>query len=56
MARQGREDIAILVEETAKQRVEQSEKFNQFYEYQLTADSDRLNLLERLIKLEKEVE
>ncbi len=51
-----REDIALLVEEIAKLAVDQREKFNQFYGYHIAADSERLNIIERLNKVEQEVE
>ena len=51
-----REDIALLVEEIAKLAVDQREKFNQFYGYHIAADSERLNIIERLIEVEQEVE
>lgn len=50
-----KEDISTLVVEVAKLTVDQREKFNQFYGYHQSADSDRLNLLERLIKMEQEI-
>ncbi len=50
-----RADIALLVEEIAKLAVDQREKFNQFYGYHIAADSDRLNIIERLNKVEQEV-
>jgi hypothetical protein len=50
-----KEDIGTLVVEIAKLTVDQREKFNQFYGYHQSADSDRLNLLERLIKMEQEI-
>jgi uncharacterized protein (DUF342 family) len=53
--RSNREDISTLVAEIAKLTVDQREKFNQFYGYHQAADSDRLNLLERLIKVEQEI-
>ena len=55
-ARDTREDIAVLVEEIAKLTVDQRDKFNQFYGYHIAADSDRLNIIERLNKVEQEVE
>ena len=54
--RDTREDIAVLVEEIAKLTVDQREKFNQFYGYHIAADSERLNIIERLNKVEQEVE
>ena len=51
-----RADIALLVEEIAKLAVDQREKFNQFYGYHIAADSDRLNIIERLHFVEQEVE
>ncbi len=51
-----RADIALLVEEIAKLTVDQREKFNQFYGYHIAADSERLNIIERLNKIEQEVE
>ena len=51
-----RENINTLVEEIATLTVDQREKFNQFYGYHMSADSERLNIIERLNKLEKEVE
>lgn len=56
LATNTREDIATLVAEIAKQTVDQREKFNQFYGYHISADSERLNIMERLIKVEQEVE
>ncbi len=50
-----KDDIRTLVEEIAKSRVDQREKFNQFYGYHQSADSDRLNIMERLIKVEQEI-
>lgn len=50
-----KEDISTLVVEIAKLTVDQREKFNQFYGYHQSADSDRLNLVERLIKMEQEI-
>ncbi len=50
-----KDDIRTLVEEIAKSTVEQREKFNQFYGYHQAADSDRLNIMERLIKVEQEI-
>jgi hypothetical protein len=35
--------------------VDQREKFNQFYGYHQSADSERLDIVERLIKVEQEV-
>ena len=52
--RETRQDIAVLVEEIAKLTVDQREKFNQFYGYHLAADSERLNIMERLRKVEQE--
>ncbi len=50
-----REDINTLVGEIAKLTVDQREKFNQFYGYHQSADSERLNIIERLIKVEQEI-
>ena len=50
-----KEDIKTLVAEIAKLTVDQREKFNQFYGYHQAADSDRLNILERVIKVEQEI-
>ncbi len=50
-----REDISTLVEEIAKLTVDQREKFNQFYGYHQSADSEPLNILERVIKVEQEI-
>ncbi|MEA5595280.1 hypothetical protein [Rivularia sp. UHCC 0363] len=50
-----KEDISNLVVEVAKLTVDQREKFNQFYGYHLSADSQRLDIVERLIKVEQEV-
>jgi hypothetical protein len=50
-----KEDIGTLVVEIAKLTVDQREKFNQFYGYHQSADSDRLNLLERVMKMEQEI-
>lgn len=55
LIRRSREDINTLVEEVAKLTVDQREKFNQFYGYHQSADSERLDLMERLIKVEQEV-
>ena len=55
LARSNREDINTLVREIAKLTVDQREKFNQFYGYHQAADSDRLNLLERILKIEREI-
>ena len=55
-ASSNRENMAILVEEISKLAVDQREKFNQFYGYHIAADSDRLNIMERLNKVEQEVE
>lgn len=55
LARDTREDIATLVEEISKLTVDQREKFNQFYGYHISADSERLNIMERLNKVEQEV-
>ena len=41
--------------EIAKLTVAQKEKFNQFYGYHQSADSEHLDLVERLIKVEQEV-
>jgi hypothetical protein len=51
-----REDIALLVEEIAKLTVDQRDKFNQFYGYHMAADSDRLSIMERLNRMEQEIE
>ena len=56
LTRETRQDIAVLVEEIAKLTVDQREKFNQFYGYHIAADSERLNIIERLRKVEQEVE
>ena len=53
--RSNRENINILVAEISKLTVDQKEKFNQFYGYHQSADSDRLDIMERLIKVEREV-
>jgi hypothetical protein len=50
-----KEDIGTLVVEIAKLTVDQREKFNQFYGYHQSADSDRINLLERVMKMEQEI-
>jgi hypothetical protein len=50
-----KEDIGTLVVEISKLTVDQREKFNQFYGYHQSADSDRLNLLERVMKMEREI-
>lgn len=50
-----KDDIRTLVGEIAKLTVDQREKFNQFYGYHQAADSDRLNIVERLIKVEQEI-
>ncbi|MDJ0680125.1 MAG: hypothetical protein QNJ18_09720 [Xenococcaceae cyanobacterium MO_167.B52] len=50
-----KDDIRTLVGEIAKLTVDQREKFNQFYDYHQAADSDRLNIVERLIKVEQEI-
>ena len=50
------ENIQVLVAEIAKLTVDQREKFNQFYGYHISADSERLNIIERLIKVEQEVD
>ncbi|HEY9771355.1 MAG TPA: hypothetical protein V6C71_23165 [Coleofasciculaceae cyanobacterium] len=55
-ARDTKEDMAILVEEIAKLTVDQTDKFNQFYGYHMAADSERLSIMERLNKVEQEVE
>ena len=55
LIRSNREDINTLVAEIAKLTVDQREKFNQFYGYHQSADSERLNVVERLIKVEQEV-
>lgn len=56
LIRNNREDISTLVREIAKLTVDQREKFNQFYGYHQAADSDNLNLLERVMKVEREIE
>ncbi len=56
MTTESREDIATLVTEIARLTIDQREKFNQFYGYHMSADSERLNIIERLNKLEQEVE
>ena len=48
-------EISNLVTEVAKLTVDQREKFNQFYGYHQSADSERLDIVERLAKVEKEV-
>ncbi len=50
-----KDDIRTLVAEIAKLTVDQREKFNQFYGYHQSADSERLNIIERLIKVEQEI-
>jgi hypothetical protein len=55
LIRSNRQDISTLVTEIAKLTVDQREKFNQFYGYHQSADSDRLNLLERIMKMEQEI-
>ena len=50
-----KDDIRTLVAEIAKLTVDQREKFNQFYGYHQSADSERLNIMERLIKVEQEI-
>lgn len=55
LVRSNREDISTLITEIAKLTVDQREKFNQFYGYHQAADSDRLNLLERILKIEGEI-
>ena len=50
-----KDDIRTLLGEIAKLTVDQREKFNQFYGYHQAADSDRLNIVERLIKVEQEI-
>jgi hypothetical protein len=55
LMRSNREDINTLVAEIAKLTVDQREKFNQFYGYHQSADSERLDIVERLIKVEQEV-
>ncbi|WP_414623549.1 hypothetical protein [Calothrix sp. CCY 0018] len=50
-----KEDIRNLVVEIAKSTVDQREKFNQFYGYHQSADTQRLDIVERLIKVEQEV-
>jgi hypothetical protein len=47
--------IEALVVEISKLTVDQKEKFNQFYGYHQSADSDRLDIMERLIKVEQDV-
>ncbi len=49
LARDTREDIAVLVEEIAKLTVDQREKFNQFYGYHIAADSERVKSLVLLL-------
>ena len=48
-------EISNLVTEVAKLTVDQREKFNQFYGYHQSADSERLDIVERLAKVEKEI-
>ncbi|MGB3652691.1 MAG: hypothetical protein WBA41_15950 [Rivularia sp. (in: cyanobacteria)] len=48
-------EISNLVVEVAKLTVDQREKFNQFYGYHQSADSERLDIVERLAKVEREV-
>ncbi len=48
-------EISNLVVEVAKLTIDQREKFNQFYGYHQSADSERLDIVERLAKVEKEV-
>ena len=55
LIRSNREDIKTLVAEIAKLTVDQKEKFNQFYGYHQSSDSERLDIVERLIKVEQEV-
>ncbi len=43
--RSNRENINILVAEISKLTVDQKEKFNQFYGYHQSADSDRLDII-----------
>ena len=50
-----KDDIRTLVGEIAKLTVDQREKFNQFYGYHQSADSEPLNIIERLIKVEQEI-
>ncbi len=50
-----KDDIRNLVTEVAKLTVDQREKFNQFYGYHQSADSERLTMTERLIRVEQEV-
>ena len=50
-----KDEIRTLVAEIAKLTVDQREKFNQFYGYHQSADSEHLNIIERLIKLEQEI-
>ena len=55
LTRSNREDIKTLVIEIAKLTVDQKEKFDQFYGYHQSSDSERLDIVERLIKVEQEV-
>ena len=50
-----KDNINTLIIEIAKLTVNQKEKFNQFYGYHQSADSERLDILERLINVEKEL-
>lgn len=50
-----KDEIRNLVVEVAKLTVDQREKFNQFYGYHQSADSERLTMTERLIRVEQEV-
>ena len=50
-----KDNINTLIIEIAKLTVNQKEKFNQFYGYHQSADSERLDILERLIQVEKEL-
>ncbi len=50
-----KDEIRNLVVEVAKLTVDQREKFNQFYGYHQSADSERLNIVERLANVEKEI-
>lgn len=48
-------EISNLVAEVAKSTVDQREKFNQFYGYHQSADSERLDIVERLAKVERQI-
>ncbi|MEM7556436.1 MAG: hypothetical protein AAF378_20510 [Cyanobacteria bacterium P01_A01_bin.84] len=50
-----KDDISSLVAEVAKLTVDQREKFNQFYGYHQSADTERLDIVERLTNVEKEI-